>query len=225
MDHRTRIKMCGLTRLKDVTAGIEAGLDALGFVFYKKSPRNIEPDFVRDIIKKMPPFIDCVGVFVNRELDEVAEIVKYCGLSHAQLHGTESPKFCERIERFASPCRVIKAFRVGDDSKREEFSPYNEVTHGFLLDTYVKGNAGGTGETFNWEIIQQLHLQRPLILAGGLTLDNIDAALSSVRPFAVDVNSGVESEPGIKDYQKIQEFVRKIRQFAARNLRFPSKQL
>ena len=208
---RTRIKMCGLTREKDVEAGVEAGLDALGFIFYRKSPRNVEPDFVRSVVAKMPPFTDCVGVFVNRGREEVEEIVEYCGLSHAQLHGSEDPKYCERIERFVSPCRVVKAFRVSEESTREEFDPYAKVIHGYLLDTYVKGNAGGTGEIFDWSIIKRLNLQRPMILAGGLDPDNIEEALKQVQPFGVDVNSGVEIEPGIKDHAKLFEFVLKVR--------------
>jgi phosphoribosylanthranilate isomerase len=209
--NRTRIKMCGLTREKDVIAGLDAGLDALGFIFYEKSARNVEPDFVRLMVSKMPPFTECVGVFVNREREEVEEIIEYCGLSYAQLHGNENPKFCERVERFVSPCRVIKAFRVSEESKSDEFTPYAPVIHGYLLDTYKKGSAGGTGETFNWNIIKRLNLQRPMILAGGLTPGNIEEALAQVQPFGVDVNSGVEIEPGIKDHAKLNDFVQKVR--------------
>lgn len=209
---RTRIKMCGLTRVKDIEAGLSHGLDALGFIFYEKSPRNVLPDFVKDIVAKIPPFVDCVGVFVDREREEVEEIIEYCGLSHAQLHGKEDPKYCARVERFASPCHVLKAFRVGDESKSSDFSPYDEVVHGYLLDTYMKGNAGGTGETFDWKIIEQLNLQRPMILAGGLSPDNVIEAIETVTPFGVDVNSGIEIAPGIKDHSKISEFVRKVRQ-------------
>ncbi len=212
MNIRTRIKMCGLTRIKDVEFGFSQGLDALGFIFYEKSPRNVLPDFVRDVVAKVPPFVDCVGVFVNRDREEVEEIVEYCGLSHAQLHGNENYKYCERVERFASPCNVIKAFRVSEATKNSDFTPYDDVVHGYLLDTYLKGNAGGTGETFDWNIIKQLDLQRPMILAGGLTPDNIEEAIETVRPFGVDVNSGVEIEPGIKDHEKLMDFVLKVRQ-------------
>ncbi len=208
---RTRIKMCGLTREKDVVAGIDAGLDALGFIFYEKSPRNVEPDFVRSMVAQMPPFTECVGVFVNREREEVEEIIEYCRLSYAQLHGNENPKYCERIERLVSPCRVIKAFRVSEASQSDEFTPYASVIHGYLLDTYMKGSAGGTGKTFDWNIIKRLKLQRPMILAGGLTPGNVEEALSQVQPFGVDVNSGVEIEPGIKDHAKLNAFVRKVR--------------
>ncbi len=211
MQSRTRIKMCGLTRIKDVEAGIDAGLDALGFIFYDKSPRNIRPDFVRSVVAKMPPFIHCVGVFVDRDREEVEELVEYCGLSHAQLHGKEDPKYCERLQRFVSPCHVIKAFRVGDQSTSADFSPYNGVAHGYLLDTYLKGNAGGTGKVFDWSLIEKLNLQRPVILAGGLSVDNVKDAIKHVNPFGIDVNSGIEIEPGIKDHSKLNEFVRKVR--------------
>lgn len=216
MHTRTRIKMCGMTREKDVEAGVNLGLDALGFIFYEKSPRNVFPDFVRAVVSKTPPFVDCVGVFVDRDRKEVEEIVEYCGLSYAQLHGKEDPKYCERVERSASPCHVIKAFRVGSESKRDDFSPYDDLVHGYLLDTYVKGNAGGTGSRFDWNIIERLDLQRPIILAGGLSPDNVEEAICSVSPFGVDVNSGVEIEPGIKDHSRISEFVRKVRQTDAR---------
>lgn len=212
MHKRTRIKMCGMTREKDIEAGIQQGLDALGFIFYEKSPRNVSPDFVRSVVAKMPPFIDCVGVFVDRGRKEVEEIIEYCSLSYAQLHGSETPKYCERVRRHASPCHVVKAFRVGVESKSQDFSPYDDVAHGYLLDTYVKGNAGGTGKTFDWSLIDHLKLQRPMILAGGLSPDNVEEAIRTVLPFGVDVNSGVEIEPGIKDHKKIQDFVHKVRQ-------------
>ncbi|MCF8057125.1 MAG: phosphoribosylanthranilate isomerase [Desulfocapsa sp.] len=211
MQGRTRIKMCGITREKDIEAGIAAGLDAMGFIFYEKSPRNVEPDFVRSVVAKMPPFIDCVGVFVDRDRQELEEIIEYCGLSHAQLHGKENPKYCERVERFVSPCQVIKAFRIDGESKSSDFTPYDNTVHGYLLDTYVKGSAGGTGETFDWKIIEKLDLRRPMILAGGLSPENVMEGIQSVAPFGVDVNSGVEVEPGIKDHVKLAAFVRKVR--------------
>ena len=211
MSTRTRIKMCGLTRVKDIDFGVSMGLDALGFIFYDKSPRNVSPDFVRGVVSKLPPFLASVGVFVNRDREEVEEIVEYCGLSHAQLHGKENYKYCERVERNASPCHVIKAFRVSETTKRSDFTSYDDVVHGYLLDTYSKGNPGGTGEVFDWEIIKRLDLQRPMILAGGLTPENIKEAIQTIRPFGVDVNSGVEVEPGIKDHSKLMDLVRKVR--------------
>ncbi len=201
---------------KDVEFGINLGIDALGFIFFEKSPRNVFPDFVRAIISKVPSFVDCVGVFVNRDREEVKEIVEYCGLSHAQLHGQEDPKYCERLERLAAPCHVIKAFRVGSDSKEGDFRPYNDLVQGYLLDTYEKGIVGGTGKSFDWSIIKRLDLQRPIILAGGLAPGNVEEAIAAVAPFAVDVNSGVELEPGIKDHAKMTEFIQNVRKSEAR---------
>ncbi len=211
MNIRTRIKMCGITRKKDVKFALSQGIDALGFIFYEKSPRNVYPDFVKKVVKKLPPFVDGVGVFVDRDREEVEEIVEYCGLSHAQLHGKEDYKYCERVGRHASPCHVIKAFRVSESTKSSDFIPYSDVVHGFLLDSYSKGNAGGTGKTFDWDMVKQLDLNKPLILAGGLSPQNIEEAILIVKPFGVDVNSGVEIEPGIKDHSKLMEFVQRVR--------------
>lgn len=143
---RTRIKMCGITRKKDAVAGIEAGLDALGFIFYEKSPRNVTSDFVRKVVADVPPFIDCVGVFVDRDRKEVEEIVEYCGLSHAQLHGKEKPKYCERLERFASPCRVIKAFRVGKKAAVLSLAPMTMWFAGIFSTPMSKITQEGLGK-------------------------------------------------------------------------------
>ena len=211
MAARTRIKMCGVTNFDDAMEGVRAGVDALGFIFVEKSPRNVEPELVRELVAQLPPFVDCVGVFVDRQREEVEEIVEYCALSYAQLHGSEDPKFCERLVRFSSPCQVVKAFRVGPESRAEDFRLYEPVVRGYLLDTYVKGVAGGTGLTFDWSLIAGLDLKQPLILAGGLDPDNVGPAIGALQPFAVDVNSGVEIEPGIKDHDKIHAFVSAVR--------------
>lgn len=211
MNPRTRIKMCGVTRMADAMAAIEAGVDALGFIFVEKSPRCVDPELAREIIAALPPFVDAVGVFVDRKRNEVEEIVSYCRLSHAQLHGEESVKFCERLGRNASPCRVIKAFRVRDGLGPGDLAPYDEHVCGYLLDSYRQGQAGGTGETFDWSMIEGLRLARPLLLAGGLDPDNVGAALRGVAPFGVDVNSGVELGPGVKDHELIRAFVQAVR--------------
>ncbi|MBC8207849.1 MAG: phosphoribosylanthranilate isomerase [Desulfobulbaceae bacterium] len=211
MIKRTRIKMCGVTNIEDALEGVRAGVDALGFIFVEQSARNIAPELVKDIIAELPPFVDCVGVFVDREREEVEEIVEYCGLSYAQLHGCEDPKYCERLARFSSPCQVVKAFRVEPQSKATDFIPYESSVRGYLLDTYSKGMPGGTGKTFDWSIVERLQLKRPLILAGGLDPDNVTAAILALRPFGVDVNSGIEIEPGVKDYAKLHAFVNAVR--------------
>ncbi len=208
---RIRVKMCGTTNLEDALAAVEAGVDALGFIFYTKSPRNINPELARIIIEQLPPFVDTVGVFVDRDQKEVEEIIRFCGLGYAQLHGQESPKYCERLARFAAPCQVIKALLVGGDLQADDITPYNEHAKGFLLDTYQKGVKGGTGQRFDWSLIQELKLQRDVILAGGLDPENVQAALAAVRPYAVDVNSGVETSPGQKDHNLIRRFIRQVR--------------
>lgn len=211
MAARTRIKMCGITNSYDAEQGVQAGVDALGFIFVEASPRYISPEHARGIISELPPFVDCVGVFVDRDPKEVEEIIAYCGLSYAQLHGSEEPKYCERLARFTAPCKVIKAFRVGDETQGDLFTPYNDVAQGFLLDTYSKGIAGGTGMAFDWRIIDRLRLQLPLILAGGLGPENVREAITQVRPFGIDVNSGVERTPGMKDADKLRAFMEQVR--------------
>jgi len=212
MRAKTRIKMCGTTNLEDALAAVEAGVDALGFIFYEKSLRNIDPEAARIIIEQLPPFVDTVGVFVDRDREEVEEIIRYCRFGYAQLHGQESPKYCERLARFVAPCQVIKALRVGKYLKAGDVSPYNEHVKGFLLDTYQKDMVGGTGQCFDWTLIEQLDLQKTCILAGGLDADNVTGAIKAVQPYAVDVNSGVETTPGIKDHDKIRAFVSRVRQ-------------
>ncbi len=212
MTARTRVKMCGITNRYDAEEGVRAGVDALGFIFVEESPRHISPEDAREIIFDLPPFVDCVGVFADRDPQEVEEIIAYCGLSYAQLHGSEDPKYCERLARSAAPCKMIKAFRVNGDTRADLFTPYDEVAQGILLDTYSKGSIGGTGLVFDWGIIQRLDLRLPLILAGGLGPDNVREAINLVRPFAIDVNSGVERAPGLKDAAKLHALMEQVRQ-------------
>jgi phosphoribosylanthranilate isomerase len=211
MAGRTRVKMCGITNRYDAEVGVQAGVDALGFIFVEESPRHISPEDAREIIAELPPFVDCVGVFVDRDAQEVEEIIAYCGLSYAQLHGSEEPKYCERLARATAPCKVIKAFRVSGETPADLLSPYNEVAQGFLLDTYSKGISGGTGMVFDWRIIEGLRLKSPLILAGGLDPENVREAIKLVCPFGVDVNSGVERAPGMKDAEKLHAFMTQVR--------------
>lgn len=209
---KIRIKVCGITRLQDALHAIEAGVDALGFIFHGQSPRYIDPEEARLIIDSLPPFISTVGVFVDKKRSEAEEIIDYCGLEYVQLHGMESPKYCERLLRVASPCHLIKAFRVGPRTTAEEFAPYVPYVKAFLLDTYDRELAGGTGRSFDWSIIAGLGLARPFILAGGLNPDNVANAVRAAGPSFLDVNSGVEERPGVKDHHLISEFVRAVRQ-------------
>ncbi len=209
---RIRIKMCGTTALEDALAAVEAGVDALGFIFYEKSPRHVAPKTARRIIDRLPLFVDTVGVFVDCSRKEVEEIIRFCSLGYAQLHGKESPKYCERLVRSAAPCQIIKALRVGEDLRAKDIAPYSEHIKGFLLDTYQKDVPGGTGKAFDWSLIKELNLQREFILAGGLDADNVREAVKAARPYALDVNSGVEISPGRKNHDLIRKFVRQVRQ-------------
>jgi phosphoribosylanthranilate isomerase len=215
---RTRVKMCGTTRLLDANVAVRWGVDALGFIFYPKSPRYIGFDNARKIIEQLPPFVDRVGVFVNGDQGEIVSAAA-AGLSCLQLHGSESIDYCLELREKVPSCRIIKAFRVGGKSRAEEFSPYNDCVDGFLLDTYVEGTKGGTGEVFDWSIIDRLELARPFLLAGGLTPENIVEAISAAKPYGVDINSGVESLPGIKDHQRLRRLMHLIAEQAAESPR------
>lgn len=207
---RTRIKVCGMTDLNEVQGVVAAGVDAVGFIFAAGSPRKVTPELVRDIVRALPPFVDAVGVFVDEEQAAVEEIIQYCRLTVVQLHGTESPGYCS-----AMPCRVIKAFRISPAAAESEcglrYDPYYDIVQGYLLDTYHEKMAGGTGQTFDWRQVDVCRPPGPVILAGGLTPENVADAVSTVRPFAVDLNSGVESAPGNKDMEKVARAVSEVR--------------
>lgn len=208
---RIRIKICGITRLQDALSAAEEGVDALGFIFHPLSPRYIEPEAARRIISLLPPFISTVGVFVDKKRSEAEKIIHFCGLDYAQLHGSEPPEYCERLLRRTSPCRIIKAFRIGPGTAAGEFEPYASLVRAFLLDTFDRQLVGGTGRSFDWTIIERLGLTKPFILAGGLSPDNVGDAVRAARPSIIDVNSGVEERPGIKDRRLIRELVRAVR--------------
>ncbi len=210
---KIRIKICGITRLRDAEAAVNAGVDGLGFIFCEKSPRYIKPEKARQIIELLPPFVDTVGVFVDKKRKEAEEIINYCRLNYAQLHGDEPPKYCERLARFAAPCTVIKAFRMKPGLSSKDFLPYNEHVKGFLLDSFSKNQPGGTGLIFDWNMVEQLKIDKPVILAGGLGVDNVTEGLSELYPYGVDLNSALESKPGKKDARLIYEVVEKIRAF------------
>jgi phosphoribosylanthranilate isomerase len=205
--------MCGTTRAEDALAAVRYGVDALGFIFYAKSPRYISLADAAEIIKKLPPLIDRVGVFVDAPIEEVV-VAAGAGLSYLQLHGNESVEYCLDIRQRLPFCGIIKAVRVGEKSRREDFTPYNECVDAFLLDTFVQGAKGGTGKIFDWSILERLKLQRPVFLAGGLSSDNVINAIRKVQPFAVDINSGVESQPGIKDHARLAELLQLVFQTA-----------
>ncbi len=206
MVKRTRIKVCGMTDQADVGLAVAAGVDALGFIFAEKSPRRVEPDKVKGLIGLVPPLVDTVGVFVNADPDLVADIIKYCGLTMVQLHGEEPVDYCELM-----PVRVLKSFAVGQGEVNPDIDRYDNVVQGYLLDTYHEKMAGGTGQSFDWGIVDGLNIPGPVFLAGGIGPENVEEAINAVRPFAVDVNSGVEIEPGKKDSEKIYALIEAVR--------------
>ena len=193
-----------MTQLQDTLFAVEQGVDAVGFIFYKKSPRAVTMKTVREIIAKLPPLVDTVGVFVNESAERLNKIADYCGLDLVQLHGEESPAFCRKIHR-----RVIKAFRVKDLQSIKQLEKF--PVSGFLLDTFSDDFHGGTGKTFDWNLAIPAKEMGPVILAGGLTPRNILQAVRQVRPYGVDVCSGVEKSPGIKDLEKVRAFLKNIR--------------
>ncbi len=196
-----KIKICGITRYEDAKTATSLGVDALGFIFYAKSPRAISPQSASEIIRKLPPFVSKVGVFVNESYENICEIANVSGIGTIQLHGDESPEFCSR---FSLP--VIKAFSVATPQDCAAISHYH--VGGFLLDTWDASLAGGSGRTFDWSIAEEVARTYPgVIIAGGLGPANIAEALAAVRPYGVDVNSGVEIKPGIKNPQKMRTVI------------------
>lgn len=201
----TRIKICGITRLEDAQAVADAGADALGLVFYAKSPRAVTTTQATQILQQLPPFISSVGLFVNATADEVKQVIDNTQIDMLQFHGTESPAYCAQFSR-----PYIKAVRMSPDLDLEKTLQAYSEARGVLLDAYVPGVPGGTGEAFDWARIPA-HLAGSIILAGGLRPDNVAQAVQQVRPYAVDVSGGVEARKGIKDAQKIQAFVQAAR--------------
>jgi phosphoribosylanthranilate isomerase len=210
---RIRVKICGMTRLDDALCAVQAGVDALGFIFYAKSPRAIGPEAARAIIEQLPPLVDAVGVFVNEETKRIAALVRECGLTYVQLHGEESPADCLELATRITPCRLLKALRVGEQTTAAEVAVYQEVVQGYLLDTYQKNLIGGTGQPFDWGLVDRLQLSKPFLLAGGLDAGNIREALERVRPYGVDANSGLEDAPGIKNHEQIRRFIATVQAF------------
>jgi phosphoribosylanthranilate isomerase len=202
-----KIKICGITNLEDALASSDSGADALGFNFYKKSPRWIEPEKAAEIIAQLPPFVMPVGIFVNEREEKIREIQQLACLQALQFHGDESPEFCQRFGG-----RVIKAFQVKDKESLKNMAHYH--VGAFLLDSYRDGVRGGTGVTFDWHLAVVAKTFGKVILAGGLTPENVAEAVKLVQPYGVDVAGGVEKETGIKDHAKIKKFIAEVRRAA-----------
>ena len=199
-EKQVKVKVCGMTSLKDALVAVELGADAVGFIFYKKSPRSVTMKTVREIVLELPPFVDTVGVFVDETAEQINKIADYCNLDIIQLHGDESPTFCKKIRR-----KVIKAFRIKDMQSVKKLSSFQ--VSGFLLDTFSDNLHGGTGKVFDWNLALPAKKFGPVIMAGGLTPNNVQQAVRQIRPYGVDVCSGVESEHGIKDHKKVRAFL------------------
>jgi len=205
--HKVNVKICGITNLADACTAVRLGADALGFIF-APSPRRIAPQTAREIICALPPFVKTVGVFVNEAPASICRVINDCGLDLVQLHGNESPALCDELMPY-----TIKALRVKDESSLQTGQAYHGKVRAFLLDTYSKEKAGGTGKTFDWELAIRIKKQgSPVILSGGLTPANIVAAIHTVRPYAVDVNSGLEERPGKKSPTLIRDLMENVRQ-------------
>ena len=203
-----KVKICGITNLEDALVAIDAGADALGFVFHPNSPRHVFPEQAAGIIRHLPPFIQTVGLFVDDSLDTVNQTADQCGLDVVQLHGDESAGYCDGVRR-----RVIKVFRIKDIASLDPMKEYR--VSAFLLDAWSQVAHGGTGQTFNWEVAACVAHSGRIILAGGLNPDNVAEAVRQVRPYGVDISSGVELSKGRKDSNKVREFIRKAKEAGA----------
>jgi phosphoribosylanthranilate isomerase len=200
----SKIKICGITNLDDALAAIEYGADALGFVFHPKSPRAVTPETAKKILSELPPFITTVGVFVNESKTNIEEIVEYVNLNIIQLHGDEPPEACHLCRR------VIKAIRVRDLNDLQTLQKYK--VSAFLLDTYSPDSMGGTGQIFNWDIAVEAKKFGRIILAGGLNPENVEEAIKWVRPYGIDVATGVEGDKkGKKDLQRLRLFIERAK--------------
>ena len=202
-----RVKICGITNIEDAEHCVSLGVDALGFNFYKESPRYIEPNKTQEITHFLPPFVSTVGVFVNTDADDINKISEQCNLDYVQLHGDESPNDCLKIK-----AKVIKALRIENEDDIQSISQFQGLATSLLLDTKSESAYGGTGKVFDWGIaLKAKDYDMPVILSGGLNAENIARAIGFVNPYAVDICSGIESSPGIKDYNKLEELLSVIR--------------
>ena len=199
-----RVKICGITNLEDALAAAELGADAVGFVLYPNSPRYLKPAQAKLIIDQLPPFVTSVGVFANQAAEEIRRMMEECGFDLVQLQGDESPEFCWRLGS-----RVVKAIRVKDHGSLKQMAEYS--VRAFVLDTYRENQLGGTGERFDWDLAVQARSFGRIVLAGGLTPENVRDAIRKVQPYGVDVSTGVEKYLGKKDHSKIENFIKQAK--------------
>ncbi|UCG34800.1 MAG: phosphoribosylanthranilate isomerase [Candidatus Omnitrophota bacterium] len=205
-----KVKICGITNLDDAIKACEYGADLLGFVFVKDTLRYIGKDKARDIVLRLPEEyknkVDRVGLFMNEDIERVAEITSFCDLNFIQLHGQEDVDYCRDLRKRLAGYKILKAIKVKDEFSLEAISEYDAIDF-FLFDSFAENVPGGTGKRFKWDILEGCDFNKPFFLAGGLTPENIADAIRMVKPYGVDVSSGVEKEPGIKDEIKVKEFI------------------
>jgi len=199
------VKICGITNDEDARVAVEAGADALGFIMYRKSPRYVDAATAKRIIATLPPFIVPVGVFVNEEAKVVRDLMDNCGFGLAQLHGDEPATYCQDLGRPA-----MKALRLKDRGTFLALAEFHGRANvrGYVIDAFSDQAYGGTGQTVDWSLAAEVARSSPVLLAGGLTPDNVAEAIRQVRPYGVDVSSGVEASPGKKDHAKVRAFIR-----------------
>ena len=203
----TRVKVCGITNMGDARLAADAGAWAIGLIFVPSSERRAEVDEAARVGAELHRRVEVVGVFANATLDEVAELVDLCALTAVQLHGDEGPAYCTEVAR-RTGAKVIKAVRVRDQHSVRSLGAYRDRVDFHMVDAYVPGELGGTGETFSWELLADRHSEVPLILSGGITPDNAAEAVQAVQPFALDSASGTEVSPGRKDPAKVEALIR-----------------
>jgi phosphoribosylanthranilate isomerase len=202
---RTRVKICGITRIDDARAAAEQGADAIGLIFYRPSPRCVTPERAREIVAATPAFVSTVAVFVNPSREEVEAVIRESGVSLLQFHGDETPEFCSGFSR-----PYIKAARIRPELDLLEYLSPHKGARAWMLDAFHENLWGGTGGAFDWSLVPR-NSAKPVILSGGLTSDNVAGAVRRVRPYAVDVSTGVEASKGIKDPAKIAAFIGAVR--------------
>ena len=205
----TKVKICGITNIDDARRAVDFGAWAIGMIFWEGSPRRCELDAAEEIAAELRRAVEPVGVFVNATLDEIAYTADRCSLAIVQLHGDEGPAFCREAGR-RTGCKVMKAARVKDAGSIRALHSYETDYH--LLDAHKEGHVGGTGETFQWELVKEHGRHVPVVLSGGLTADNVGSAIAATEPFAVDTASGTEASPGVKDPARLEAFFRAVAQ-------------
>ena len=206
-----RVKICGMTNLEQASAIAQLGVETLGFICVRQSPRYLPPDKIAAITHDLPPDTASIGVFANAELSEIISIVEETHLTGVQLHGQESPAFCQQLRSQLPDVELIKAIAVKNPASLKQTDTYAEWVDTLLLDAYDPKQLGGTGKSFNWDYLQSFTPLRPWLLAGGLTPDNIDQALTQAKPSGIDLSSGVERAPGDKNLDLVTQLLQVLR--------------